>query len=67
MNLKLDCPHAKYGRGMVIYCQADGEPCGHQYFKPCKGWSALSPGAERCTLRKELRENGDERNQSSGD
>lgn len=53
MKLTINCPHGQYGAGMVIYCTKDHQPCAHQYFKACKGWYVLSPGAEDCPGRKE--------------
>lgn len=53
MKIPLSCPRAEYGPGMMILCKKDGEPCGHQFFKSCKGWWALTPGAESCPVRKE--------------
>lgn len=53
MRLTLDCPRARYGEGMVIYCGRDNQPCAHQYFKACKGWYALSAGAASCPAREE--------------
>lgn len=53
MNLKLSCPHAFYGPDQRIRCGKAGDgPCGHQYFKRCKGWWALLDSADRCLLRK---------------
>ena len=53
MKLTIECPKAKYGTGMVIYCKKDNQPCAHQYYKRCKGWYVLSDGAKACTIRKE--------------
>ena len=53
MKLVLTCPKAKYGPDMMIICTHDGQPCAHQYFKSCKGWWALTPGADRCPVRGE--------------
>lgn len=53
MNLKLSCPHASYGPDQWIRCGKAGDgPCGHQYFKRCKGWWALLDSSDRCLLRK---------------
>ena len=52
MNLTLSCPLAKYGPDMMILCGRDGQPCAHQFYKSCKGWWALSPGATDCPIRK---------------
>lgn len=52
MKLTLDCPLAKYGPDMAIICARDGEPCAHQFYKSCKGWWVLSPGATDCPIRK---------------
>ena len=57
MKLTIECPKARYGEGMVIYCDRDDQPCGHQYFKSCKGWFALTDGAKSCPMREE-REHG---------
>ena len=51
MKLTIECPRARYGEGMVIYCDKDGQPCAHQYFKRCKGWYVLSDGAKQCPIR----------------
>ena len=53
MKLTLSCPFAFYTEGMRIRCSRNDKYCGHQYFKRCKGWYALSPQAARCPLRKE--------------
>lgn len=53
MKIPLECPAASYGEGMRIKCSKTGSPCAFQYFKSCKGWWALSPGAKRCLVRKE--------------
>lgn len=42
MKLTLKCPKAVYDRNMRIICKKDLGPCGHQRFKPCKGWSVLT-------------------------
>ena len=49
----LSCPFASYTGGMKIVCSRLGENsyCGHQYFKRCKGWWALSEAAGRCPVR----------------
>ena len=53
MKLTLSCPNASYGKDLRIRCSNAGDgPCGHQYFKSCKGWWALVPRADRCLLRK---------------
>lgn len=52
MKVRLDCPHGEH-RGGVVYCKKTGEPCGHQYFKSCKGWWVNSPSAAKCPLRRE--------------
>lgn len=52
MKIDLSCPHAHYGERMRLDCKIADAPCGHQYFKACKGWWALTPAAERCPLRK---------------
>ena len=49
----LACPNAEYRAGMIIYCKKTGEPCGHAYFKRCKGWWTLSPRWPTCPLLKE--------------
>lgn len=52
MKLTLSCPHASYGPDLRIRCgKADNAPCGHQYYKRCKGWWALLETAARCLLR----------------
>lgn len=53
MKLTLSCPHAEYRENMVIYCKKQNAPCGHIYFKACKGWWTLTPSAAKCPLRKE--------------
>lgn len=53
MKVTLDCPRAKYGAGMVIYCMRDEQPCAHQYYRRCKGWYVLSDGAKSCPMREE--------------
>lgn len=53
MKIKLECPNAEYRQGMRIFCKADGGPCGHVYYRMCKGWWALSDGARKCTRREE--------------
>ena len=53
MKLEVSCPRGQYGAGMAIYCDKDGQPCAHQYFKSCKGWYVLSDGAATCPLREE--------------
>ena len=52
MTPTLACPYAEYTDGMRIHCKKACAPCGHAFFKRCKGWWALSPQAERCPLRK---------------
>ena len=54
MKITLDCPFAKYGEEMRIFCKKAGSLCGHAFFKRCKGWWALSPDAAKCPLRKEI-------------
>ena len=51
-DLTLSCPKAAYDREMRITC-GDGGLCGHQRFKPCKGWCVLTEPAGRCPLRKD--------------
>ena len=51
MKLTLSCPRASYDREMRIQCGAGGL-CGHQRYKPCKGWCVLTDQAGRCPLRK---------------
>ena len=53
MTPKLSCPHAEYKSGMVIHCKKQDEPCGHVYFCRAKGWWALDPMSDLCTLRRE--------------
>lgn len=52
MMVKLDCPRASYDREMRIQCSAGGL-CGHQRYKPCKGWCVLTDQAGRCPRRKD--------------
>lgn len=53
MKLIIDCPYGKYDADMRITCQAqEGGMCAFQYYKPCKGWCVLLPGAKGCLLRK---------------
>lgn len=53
MKLTIDCPHGKYDGEMRITCGAqNGGLCAYQYYKPCKGWCVLTPGAKGCILRK---------------
>lgn len=52
MNIKLDCPYARHGDMMRVYCERqDGEICPFQYFKNCKGWWVNSPAAKACKIR----------------
>ena len=53
MNVPLACPNAEYREKMIIYCKKTDAPCGHVFFKACKGWWALTPRAACCPLRKE--------------
>ena len=48
----LSCPYALYVEQMKIRCSRSMGYCGHQYFKRCKGWWALSDAAPRCKIRK---------------
>lgn len=57
MKIELSCPHAKYEGSMQIHCTKADLPCGHVYFKRCKGWWALTPSADRCLLRREEKRN----------
>lgn len=57
-RLTLSCPFASYSAGMRIDCSRLDGPCGHQYFKRCKGWWALLPTADRCPVRSKEDENG---------
>ena len=59
-NPKLSCPYAEYVAGMQIRCKKRNAPCGHIYFKQCKGWWALSPSAEKCPVRKEKNDGKDD-------
>ena len=52
MKITLACPHAEHRSG-VVYCKKTGQPCGHQYYKVCKGWWVNSPSAAQCPLRRE--------------
>jgi len=56
MKLTLSCPHGEYTGGMRIRCRKSGTLCGHQYFKSCKGWWALTDSAGKCPLRRESHE-----------
>ena len=61
MKIKLDCPFAKHGDLMRVYCnKQDGKLCLFQYFRNCKGWWANSPSAKQCPIRKEGKENAEE-------
>lgn len=51
MKLTLSCPFARYRADMTIFCSACQDLCGHQYFRACKGWWALSPSADRCPIK----------------
>ncbi len=62
MKLTLSCPRASYDGQMRIQCAAGGL-CGHQRYKPCKGWCVLTEQAGRCPLRKE---NGDGKDHQTG-
>lgn len=62
-NLKLNCPYASYDEKMRIKCSKADSHCGHQAWKPCKGWSVLTEGAAECPLRKEQK---NERKRTSG-
>ena len=53
MKITLDCPHAYYGGNMIILCRKTGQPCGHVFFKRCKGWWVLTPAAAHCPLRRD--------------
>lgn len=53
MKLTIDCPNGVYAERMQIWCNKADNWCGHQYFKQCKGWWALSPQAKTCTLRRD--------------
>ena len=53
MTLNLECPHAEYVPGLIIYCRKEKGPCAFQRYKPCKGWCVLTPGAKTCVMRKE--------------
>lgn len=57
MKLTLSCPHAEYRANMIIFCKKQDAPCGHVFFKTCKGWWALLSTAENCPLRKETKTN----------
>lgn len=52
MNVPIECPHGEYRDGMRIFCKKADNYCGHQYFKRCKGWWALTNTAAACPLRK---------------
>lgn len=67
MNLKLECPRASYDREMRIQCSAAGGLCGHQRYKPCKGWCVLTDLAGRCPLRKEDEHGKDHEAAADGD
>lgn len=50
MVIKHDCPYAKTGEMMRVYCK-DGQLCAFQYFKSCKGWWTNTPAAQNCKKR----------------
>lgn len=53
MKIKLECDSAKFRADMRIICNKINDLCGHQRFKPCKGWCVLTDGAKNCPLRKD--------------
>lgn len=53
MKIKLECPYARYNAEMRIMCDKLKGLCGHQRYRPCKGWCVLSDGAAGCTARKD--------------
>ena len=65
MTQRLDCSHAEYRSGMVIYCRKTDELCGNVYFCSAKGWWRLNPMADLCPLRKE-NDHGKEQPSASG-
>lgn len=65
MKLTLSCPRASYDGQMRILCAAGGL-CGHQRYKPCKGWCVLTEQAGRCPLRKE-KDDGEDHKAGAGD
>lgn len=57
MQIKLPCEYAKHNSRMQVICRKQGGTyCGHQYYKSCKGWWALSDTAAGCPLRKERKQ-----------
>lgn len=52
-KLTLNCPYASYDARMRINCSKTNMLCGHQAWKPCKGWSEMTAAAADCTLREE--------------
>lgn len=53
MKINIGCDNAKFNAQMRIICTKINDLCGHQRFKPCKGWCVLTEGAKDCTLKKE--------------
>lgn len=49
----LNCPNALYDARMRISCSKTGMLCGHQAWKPCRGWSEMTAAAAGCLLREE--------------
>lgn len=52
MTPTLECPHAKYVRGMRILCRRFDDLCAHQRYLQCKGWCVLTEQAKRCPARR---------------
>ena len=53
MKIKLECEQAYHNNRMRIMCQKTQALCGHQWYKPCKGWCVLTDGYKNCPVRKE--------------
>ncbi len=49
---KILCDRAKIRDGYVM-CQVNGEYCGHQIYRRCKGWWEQSPEAAFCKYGKD--------------
>lgn len=61
MKIQLDCPHAKHGNLMRVYCdKQNGSLCMFQFFRNCKGWWVNSPAAAQCPIRKEGKEDAEQ-------
>ena len=62
MTLRLNCPNARYGEGMVIQCAKADDLCAHQRYCMRKGWYVLTDMAGNCPARKD---DGNERAQQT--